>query len=201
MKLNTKYEDKFNSLGSQVRVDESWDRYYNGSENLIAIQRYEYSIDRLYGKVLDVGSADGFGAYLMSLNPKIKKIIGIEIQERAINKSNKNLEDISNVEIIKGIVEEMPFEDNAFDSVHCGQTLEHVFDDSLAVKEIHRVVKDLAVFSVPIMGGISAQHVREYKTIQQFKDLLTPYFSIVDEKLFIDEKGHKRIVIEAKKTD
>ena len=197
MDLKEKYHGKFNSK-NKVKVDASWDRYYN-NEEAISYKRYKYSVSHLFGSVLDVGSADGFGAFLMTKNEKISDVVGIEIQEDAINKSLENLGGIKNVRIVKGYAEKMDFDDNSFDSVHCGQTLEHVFDDELCVKEIHRVVKDTAVFSIPIMGGISLMHVREYKTIQEFKDLIIPYFTIVEEKIFVDEKGQQRVVLVTRK--
>ena len=170
-----KYEEKFN-MNSNVRVDESWNRY-------LVYRRYDYSIRRLYGNVLDVGSGDGFGAYLMSENPKIKTITCLEIQDRAIDEAKKNLKGIKNITIIKGIGEEMPFK-KKFDSIHCGSTLEHAFDDRAILREIKRLLKGIAVISVPIRGGISLQHVREYTTNTEFLKLISEYFEIVDYRIF-----------------
>jgi ubiquinone/menaquinone biosynthesis C-methylase UbiE len=191
------YEEKFNTVGSKVKVDQSWNRYYN-NKNCISYQRFMYCISKLYGNVLDVGSADGFGAYLMSKNINIKHITCLEIQDKAIKEAKKNLKGIYNIEIVKGIAEEISYFDNSFDSVFCGETLEHVFDDVQTVKEIYRVVKDLVIFSIPIKGGISLQHVREY-TLEEFDNLIEKYFKIVSIKLFINEKNIKELVIECKK--
>lgn len=197
MDLIKKYDEKFNSLSSKVRIDESWIRYFN-DENSTPVKRYKYSINNLYGNVLDVGSADGFGAYLMTKNENISLITGLEIQESAIEISRNNLKEFKNINIVKGIAEDMTFEDNEFDSVHCGQTLEHVFNDDLAVSEIYRVCKDVAVFSVPIMGGVSLQHVKEYKSETDFIDLISKYFNVINHKSFLDS-GKKRIVVVGKK--
>lgn len=170
-----KYEEKFN-VNSNVRMDESWSRY-------LVYQRYDYSIRQLYGNALDIGSADGFGAYLMSENPKIKTITCLEIQDRAIDEAKKNLEGIKNIKIVKGIGEEMPFKEK-FDSIHCGSTLEHAFDDRAILREIKRLLNGIAVISVPIRGGISLQHVREYKSDYEFLKLLSEYFEIVNYKVF-----------------
>jgi len=172
------YENKFNDSLSEVRVDESWNRYFD-NVNVRGYKRYSFCVSYLYGSVLDVGSGDGFGAYMMSKNDKIKEITCLEVQDKAIEKARKNMTTIS---IVKGIAEHMPFPDKNFDSVHCGATMEHVFDDKMAMKEIHRVVKDVVVFSIPIYGGISLQHVREYSE-DSFKELTGLYFDIIEEKI------------------
>lgn len=185
--LFKKYNNKFNTNESKVKIDKSWDRYYN-NESSISHERIRYCASKLYGKVIDVGSGDGFGAYLMQENKKIEHISCIEIQESAIIRAKNNLKEFNNIEIINGIGEDLIFVDNYFDSAFCGETLEHVFDDMKTISEIHRVVKDVSVFTVPIKGGISLQHVREYKGEDEIKNKLTKYFNIVEVKNFFDEK-------------
>jgi len=194
--LEKRYEIKFNDPLSKVRVSNTWDRYNNVKS--INYQRLKYSISFLYGNILDVGSADGFGAFLMTANKKIKNITCIEVQDKALQLSRDKLKGIDNIKIFKAMAESMGFIDSNFDSVFCGQTLEHVFDDKKAIKEIHRVVKDIVVFSVPIKGGISLQHVREYKSEEEFKMLLSNYFTFIEQKYF-KEKNINRIVLTCKK--
>ena len=177
------YEEKFNSLKSGVKADISWKRYFNPTEKRRSMRdRYDYSMSKLCGNVLDVGCSDGFGIYLMSLNPKITHITGIEIHDKALTEARKNLKGIKNIKLVKGIGEEMPFE--GFDSIHCGHTLEHVFDDEAVLREIRRLLRGTAVISVPINGGISLQHVREYTTAG-FVSLVDKYFEIIDMKAFV----------------
>ena len=187
-----KYEHKFNSSGSEVKADMSWGRYAHPTEKRKAMrERYDYSVGKLYGTVLDVGCGDGFGMYLMSLNEKIKHITGIEVHDKAFAEAEINLKDIENVKIVKGIGEEMPFTDS-FDCIHCGHTLEHVFDDRAVLSEIRRLLKGIAVISVPINGGLSLQHVREY-TEEGFMSTICEYFTIIESRLF--EAHNKSLVI------
>lgn len=179
-----KYEQKFNSKNSGVKADESWDRYLDPSEKRQAFrERYDYSVNKLYGDVLDVGCSDGFGMYLMSKNPEIKTITGLEIHDKAILSAQANLKGIG--KIVKGIGEDMPFKEK-FDCIHCGHTLEHVFDDVKVLSEIRRLLKGIAVISVPIRGGISLQHVREY-TVEGFTGLIKEHFDIIESRSFM---GH-----------
>ena len=193
------YEEKFNSESSKVLTDEFFDRHINkenaGNKEL---NRLKYSVSKLYGNVLDVGSADGSGAYLMSENKNIDHITCLEIQDKAIEKAKKNLKGINNIEIIKGIAEKINYPDNSFDSIHCGATLEHVMDDEAAVREISRVAKDLVVFSVPIRGGISLQHVREYASIEEVENLISLYLKIINQKMFITD-CNETLILECKK--
>jgi len=192
--LRIKYEEKFNRKHSNVKGDESWKRYYGGKIQ----ERRAYSLSFLYGNVLEVGSADGFNIYLMLKTPEIDFVTGLEIQDKAIIEAESNLKGIGRYIIKKGIAEEMPFKDNSFDCGHCGATMEHVFDDKLAAKEMARVVKDKAVFSIPIGGGISQEHLREY-TPKKFIDLLKDYFIIQEQRTFLNDKGVKILVVICKK--
>jgi ubiquinone/menaquinone biosynthesis C-methylase UbiE len=198
-KLIDKYENKFNDNESKVKVDESWNRYFD-DEKSISYKRYKYCISKLFGEVIDVGSGDGFGAYLMMKNQKIINVNCIEIQDKAIEISKNNLKDFKNINIIKGIGEELDFVDNYFDTAYCGETLEHAFDDNKIISEIHRVVKKLAIFTVPINGGINLQHVREYKNCDEIKNKLSKYFDIIEYRVFNDkQKNIKRIAFVCKK--
>jgi len=176
-----------------MKVDNSYERYIKTGND-----RYEYSVSHLFGKVLDVGCGDGYGILLMNKECAIKKVTGIDIQPEAIREAMTNLKGID-VTIVKAEAENIPFPYNSFDSVHCGQTLEHVKDDEKVLKEIQRVVRKRVVFSVPINGGRSEQHIREYKTEKEFNDLISKYFKVVSTKIFVDEKKHKRIVVIANK--
>ena len=184
------YEKLYNSGRSFIKQDRLWERYHNKE----VPERLQYAIGFLYGNVLDVGSGDGYGAYIMLRNPLITHITGIEIQDTAIETSRKNIAGIEKITITKGIAEDINFEDDYFDCCHCGQTLEHIISDVKAVQEISRVTKHIAVFSVPINGGTNSQHLREY-TEGSIVELLSEYFLIEKIKIFTDNKGIRRIVV------
>jgi len=169
------YEKLYNAPGSRKKADQSWARYMD-----ITPERYTYAIDQLYGDVLDVGAGDGFGAYLMQQNKNIDSITCIEIQDESIDKMRLNLD---NITIIKDVIECIEL-DKKFDSVYCGHTLEHVEDLDRALIGIKRHAKDRVVISVPINGGISHIHVREFKKIEDVKDELSKYFDLISFRVF-----------------
>jgi ubiquinone/menaquinone biosynthesis C-methylase UbiE len=180
-----------------MKIDNSWNRYF-GKENDPGYKRYAYSVSQLFGSVLDIGCGDGFGIYLMNKQSVIKKITGIDNQTEAIQKAKINLKGIDAM-ILKADVENIPFPNNSFDCIHCGQTLEHVEDDKKAIQEIHRVVRKRVVFSIPVNGGRSEQHVREYKSEKDFFDLISGYFKVIKAKTFVDNEKHIRIVLVTEK--
>lgn len=76
--------------------------------------------------------------------------------------------------------------DNSFDTVVSFQVIEHIKDDALFLKEIHRVLKPggRAILSTPnIKMTLSRNpwHIREY-TAEQLTALANKYFSHVDMK-------------------
>lgn len=166
-----------------MKIDNSHDRYLKSGND-----RYDFAVSHLFGEVLDVGCGDGYGIYLMQRNKSITNIFGIDKYREAVIKAKKN----TGGKILQAPAEYLPFDNKTFDCVHCGQTLEHVQDDEQALKEIQRVARQRVVISVPINGGLSAQHVREY-TEKSITDLVSKYFKITETKLFTGK--HKRLVL------
>lgn len=193
--LMDRYEKKFNLPDSKVKVDESW-RWYRFEKRMsVPLDRYKYSVAQLYGRVLDVGAGDGYGAYLMAKNPKVTSVTCLEIQDKALIRMRKNLEGIENIAIVKGIGEAMPFK-RKFDCIHCGSTLEHVFNDRAVLGEIKRLLGGLAVLSVPICSPTDPiGHIREYKSYDMFLNLLKQYFTIVTYKKFIKKRIKKTSIV------
>ena len=174
-----------------MKIDNSFDRYFgrHGEPNY---QRYAYSVSRLFGRVLDIGCGDGFGIYLMKSNPNIDSVVGLDICKEAIDRAKVKLNGLA-PELIVAPAESLPFPDKSFDSIHCGQTLEHVKDECKVIEEIRRVTKGIAVISVPINGGLSAQHIRQYDSKTIIK-ALEGSFNILSMKMFHDG-SHKRLVL------
>ena len=92
-------------------------------------------------KFLDVGSlavgkSGVFGRYLRHPN---WEYVGLDIVEGR------------NVDVISKELYHYPFEDNSFDAVISGSTLEHVEDIYAVVKEMARITKDFVWIIVPNM--------------------------------------------------
>ena len=90
-------------------------------------------------KILDVGC--GNGSILSELKKRgYKNITGMDINNEMIDKS---------IDFSLGNIEKMPFEANSFDIVICNQTIEHIINFSVAVKELKRVCKNKLILTTP----------------------------------------------------
>lgn len=194
MTLQEQYEEKFNGANA-VKADESWQRYMQpAGVGCHVRERYEYSVQHLWGRVLDVGCGDGFGAYLMLQNPEVDHVTCFDVQDEALARAQQNLNGVENIMFVKGFGEEMPFTGQQFDCIHCGHTLEHVFDDKVVLNEISRVAAGFAVVSVPLHAGVNRRHVREY-TKEGFLVLIRERFNILELKIFPRGGNIKSLVV------
>ncbi len=92
------------------------------------------------GIVLDVGS--GRGKFLREMAKLGFRGFGVEINPGYIEEAQKLAvaEGVS-VNIMRGNAENLPFPDNYFDFVNCGEVTEHVNDPERVCNEIFRVLK------------------------------------------------------------
>ena len=94
--------------------------------------------------VLDVGSGEGIASNMIRKNVNANmdmmdiSIDNLKIAKRYV-KSNK----------ICGSIYNLPFRDNAYDTIMCLEVLEHLDEPAKAFKEIKRVSRSYAVISVP----------------------------------------------------
>lgn len=93
--------------------------------------------------VCDVGC--GTGALLNLIhasNPNLAKMVGVDF----VIEDAKN---IANVDYVAARIEDMPFEDNTFDTVVCTHVIEHILDYQTAIKELRRITKKRLIIVVP----------------------------------------------------
>jgi len=152
-------------------------------------------------KILDIGCYDGSFISLIRNN---HEFYGIEASDYGVRKSKK-----------RGIIvkqyffndkDKIPFEDNFFDVVIAGETIEHIFDTDFFLDEIYRLLKSEGYFliSTPniasfgrrlmLLGGIapiievspnkvdSSGHIR-YFTFKTLKNFLKEHkFKLINAK-------------------
>lgn len=150
---------------------------------------YQHAEPYINGHALEVGCGEGYGSKM--LRPKAAKYTAIDKFE-ALNK--ENLEGIDfhqmNVPPFTGL------NNDTFDVAVSFQVIEHIDNDELFVKEIHRVLKTggkliLTTPNIKMSLTRNPYHVREY-TWQQLETLLKKYFSKVELKgIFGDDKAMK----------
>lgn len=96
--------------------------------------------------VLDIGC--GLGRTVRNFAPYVKKVVGIDNDYEAVEKSKENTKEIENVEIYFGDGEKLDFEDKSFDIVSCmGGTISNLGNSAIRVfSEVKRVLKDEGFF-------------------------------------------------------
>jgi len=81
--------------------------------------------------VLDIGV--GSGHIAQDISKKSKSLVGVDLHDERTVKSGYSFKKVSD--------EKLPFVDNVFDVVISNQIIEHVPNQNLHIKEIHRVLK------------------------------------------------------------
>ena len=151
------------------------------------LDRYEFASKYIKdgNKVLDVASGTGYGAFNMRKNNPAIDVIGVEIDEMAVEYANF-IYGGGVISYLKASILDLPFEDNAFDVVTSFETIEHVKDDKGQVKEVLRVLKNggLYIVSTPNawskhLFGKTKYHVRDY-TYEEITSLLSEYCEVLE---------------------
>ena len=164
----------------------------DASENVI-FQRhliaYREASLLISGKVLEIGCGTGYGIRILA--PKSEQYVAVDKYKTDISEEVKRNNKIEFFQL------EVPplthFSDNTFDYVVTFQVIEHIKNDDLFVKEIHRVLKPqgkliLTTPNIKMSLTRNPWHVREY-TIDQLSRLQANYFSQVSIKgIFGNEK-------------
>jgi ubiquinone/menaquinone biosynthesis C-methylase UbiE len=105
---------------------------------LNALNNYSFS------SFIDIGGAEGYTAHLVRKLFKAQ-VMSTDLSETACHRANE----IFNINAVACDIHVLPFENNQFDSVLCSETIEHVTDYKLAIKELLRITKDVLVITVP----------------------------------------------------
>ncbi len=101
--------------------------------------------------VLDLGSGAGNDCFVArAVTGENGKVTGLDFTDEMLEKAVANNKKLgyTNVEFVKGDIEDMPFKDNSFDVVISNCVLNLVPDKKKAFSEIYRVLKNDSHFSV-----------------------------------------------------
>src|SRR3989344_6258188 len=131
-------------------VGEHWDR----TENYDKINEQTYSYMRRFvdgfrlsdikpgSYVLDVCCRTGNGSLYFSQRIPNLKFLGLDVSEKMLKIAKKRLEDGKvNFNVKKFITYKFPLKDEEFDVILCFETLEHIPEPEVFVKELDRVLK------------------------------------------------------------
>ena len=98
--------------------------------------------------VLDLGSGAGNDCFVArAIVGETGKVTGLDFTDAMLAKANENVKKLgfTNVEFVKGDIEEMPLPDNSFDVVVSNCVLNLVPDKNKAFAEIIRVLKPMVI--------------------------------------------------------
>jgi ubiquinone/menaquinone biosynthesis C-methylase UbiE len=146
------------------------------------LKAYVVAAEWVSGNLLEVGCGEGRG--IDWLLPNIESYSAIDKIASVIEKLQ---EKYPTSKFYSGNIPPLSaFQDNSFDSVVSFQVIEHIEDDSLFLKEIHRVLKPggvayLTTPNRPLSLSRNPWHIREY-TAQELTDLAKHFFTDVTMK-------------------
>lgn len=149
------------------------------------LHRYAVACDLAKNKVVaDIACGEGYGSYLLS---KIAvSVTGIDIDPNTIETATEKYKK-ANLNFLKGDVNAIPLKDQSIDLLVSFETLEHVSDHELLLKEFKRILKPegVLVLSTPdrkyysdIPKFNNPNHVRELYA-QDFYNLMSANFKSI----------------------
>ena len=101
---------------------------------------------------LDIGCGDGSLTVFLKQLIRAKEVKAIEIAEEGANKAEeKGIE----CYVLDLESQPLPFQNETFDFVFCGEVIEHLFDPDLLLEEIYRVLKPhgKCIITTPNLGA------------------------------------------------
>jgi ubiquinone/menaquinone biosynthesis C-methylase UbiE len=128
-------------------------------------------------RAIDVGV--GRGMYTFdSLQPRFRQVVALEIRSDHIAylADYKKRNGLTNISLVQGSAEHLPFKAGACDTVLCTEVIEHLPSDEQGLQELVRILPSggQLIISVPVPPAprYDGAHVHEGYTYHQMKELL-----------------------------
>lgn len=161
------------------------DRNIPEEEKKRHIERYEFAREFLKPNwiVLDAACGSGYGSEILAT--KVKRVIGIDVNQEALNYAKNYHKRDNIIFLLTDLNEKIPFPDNSFNAIISFETLEHIKNQEFLLSEFKRVLKKggILIISTPDrniteIGKIKTPyHFRELKK-DEFCSLLSKFFKI-----------------------
>jgi SAM-dependent methyltransferase len=97
-------------------------------------------------RIIDLGC--GMGFYLLALG-KLRQLLRVGFDNDLHRLFQAQVEN-PDARIVNGILEKLPFSNESFDKVILSEVLEHVPDDTYALKQVHRILKPGGILSLSV---------------------------------------------------
>jgi ubiquinone/menaquinone biosynthesis C-methylase UbiE/glycosyltransferase involved in cell wall biosynthesis len=148
--------------------------------------RYALAGEFVAGKdVLDIASGEGYGAAYLARHAH--SVIGVDIDQEAIDHSRLRYAGLQNVEFRTGSCAAIPLNDHSVDIVTSFETLEHHAEHTEMMREIKRVLRPNGILLIsspnrPVYSEepnfVNPFHVKELD-YREFADLVKTHFRFV----------------------
>lgn len=133
-------------------MDKNYSNLIAGYPSRLRVKKILQRLGKIKGKsILDAGCEAGHIS--IKLLERGAKVTAVDIVEPALEAFKEKIKGTNyNPKIIKASIQELPFEDNTFDSTICTETLEHVPDVKKCLSELNRVTKQSGtiIITIPI---------------------------------------------------
>jgi len=149
--------------------------------------RVRFALAHIVGeKILDVGCH--YGLFSIAFARHGYEVVGVDCSEVAVEECKKNVKEQgfeNKVKVIKSFSDNLPFNDNEFDSLWCGDVIEHIPSVILekSMLEMIRVVKlhGRLLFTISTMSTKPMSvHLRDFDQVSIWK-----FFEKYNKKLHI----------------
>lgn len=143
------------------------DLHAKGSDLAVLIERCKPGPA---SKVLDLATGTGFTA--IAFAKVSKSVIALDKTEEMLEEAKKiaGSEGVSNVTLVRGDVEKLPFEDSCFDIVTCRRAAHHFNDKSKFLSEVQRVLRPGGLFALSDMVSPADDNNDLYNTLERSRD-------------------------------
>ena len=152
--------------------------------------------------VLDLGSGAGNDCFVArAIVGETGKVTGIDFTDAMLEKAHRNVAKLgfTNVEFVKGDIEEMPLTDNQFDVIVSNCVLNLVPDKTKAFSEMYRVLKPTGHFCVSdvVIKGQLPEKLQ--KDAEMYAGCVSGAIEINEYLSIIEKQGFKSIEIHKQK--
>ena len=98
-----------------------------------------------FNRILDIGCGDGKYSALLGKVCNATEVYGIDISEKGVKLARNNGIKAFQLDIDE---DDLPFKDNYFDAIFCGDLIEHLYDPDHLLDECYRVLKEGGLFVI-----------------------------------------------------
>jgi len=144
---------------------------------------------------LDLGCGTGWAVYYVAdkLN-YTGHFAGIDISGGMIDKANMNVKEHNNISFIKASSDNLPFENNYFDTILCTNSFHHYPNPDKVIEEVYRVLSKNGKFCILDITADAFFSRWMNKKLKEKEKAHVSFYSSLDYKDFFAKHGLRHII-------